>query len=106
MAEDMKATYHLPGLFEFYGFYKIFLPVFYAHREFFYEWCQIGSIYGAPAECLWGGGRAGYGENGIEKDVLALSKEFGFSVRLTLSNSMLEKEHLGDRKCNQLCLVH
>lgn len=103
MAEDMKATYHLPGLFEFYEFYKIFLPVFYAHREFFYEWCQIGSIYGAPAECLWGGGRAGYGENGIEKDVLALSKEFGFSVRLTLSNSMLEKEHLGDRKCNQLC---
>lgn len=103
MAKDMKATYHLPGLFEFYEFYKIFLPVFYAHREFFYEWCQIGSIYGAPAECLWGGGRAGYGENGIEKDVLALSKEFGFSVRLTLSNSMLEKEHLGDRKCNQLC---
>ena len=61
--EDMKATYQLPGLFEFYEFYKIFLPVFYAHREFFYEWCQIGSIYGAPAECLWGGGRAGYGEN-------------------------------------------
>lgn len=103
MAKDMKATYHLPGLFEFYEFYKTFLPVFYAHREFFYEWCQIGSIYGAPAECLWGGGRAGYGENGIEKDVLALSKEFGFSVRLTLSNSMLEKEHLGDRKCNNLC---
>ncbi len=99
----MKAIYHLPGLFEFYEFYRIFLPVFYGHRDFFYEWCQIGSIYGAPAECLWGGGRAGYGENGIEKDVLALSKEFGFSVRLTLSNSMLEKEHLGDRKCNNLC---
>lgn len=39
--------YHLPGLFEFYGFYKLFLSVFFEHREFFYEWCDIGSIYGA-----------------------------------------------------------
>ena len=53
--------YHLPGLFEFYGFYKLFLSVFFKHREFFYEWCDFGSIYGAPADCLWGGGRAGFG---------------------------------------------
>lgn len=41
------AYYHLPGLFEFYGLYRMFLPLFYHHREYFYNWCAIGSIYGA-----------------------------------------------------------
>lgn len=43
------AYYHLPGLFEFYELYRVFLPLFYEHREYFYDWCDIGSIYGAPA---------------------------------------------------------
>ena len=45
-----KAYYHLPGLFEFYELYREFLPLFRAHREYFYDWCDIGSIYGAPAD--------------------------------------------------------
>ena len=27
------ACYHLPGLFEFYDFYRVFLPLFRQHRE-------------------------------------------------------------------------
>lgn len=53
-----KAYYHLPGLFEFYELYQVFLPLYRQHRDWFYDWCEIGSIYGAPADCLWGGGRA------------------------------------------------
>lgn len=41
------AHYHLPGLFEFYELYRMFLPLFREHREYFYDWCDIGSIYGA-----------------------------------------------------------
>ena len=44
-----------PGLFEFYELYRRFLPLFRTHREYFYDWCEIGSIYGAPENCLWGG---------------------------------------------------
>lgn len=33
------ACYHLPGLFEFYDFYRVFLPLFRQHREYFYDWC-------------------------------------------------------------------
>lgn len=66
-----KAYYHLPGSFEFYELYREFLPLFRAHREYFYDWCDIGSIYGAPADCVWGGGRAGFGEHD-PKEVLAL----------------------------------
>ncbi len=96
------AHYHLPGLFEFYELYKVFLPLWRAHRDWFYSWCDIGSVYGAPADCLWGGGRAGFGEVRAE-DVLALMSEYGISSRLTFSNSLLRKEHLSDRKCNELC---
>ena len=48
-----KAYYHLPGLFEFYEFYQVFLPLFREHREYFYDWCEIGSIYGAPDDCIF-----------------------------------------------------
>ena len=94
--------YHLPGLFEFYELYRIFLPLFQEHRDWFYPWCDIGSIYGAPADCLWGGGRTGSG-NADTADVIELSRQFGFSVRLTFSNSLLRPEHLSDRLCNSLC---
>ena len=97
-----KAYFHLPGLFEFYELYRMFLPLFREHREYFYDWCEIGSIYGAPAECIWGGGRAGFGENDPE-EVLELMQEYGISARLTFSNSLLRQEHLSDRKCNALC---
>ena len=98
------ACYHLPGLFEFYELYRVFLPLFREHREYFYDWCDVGSVYGAPADCLWGGGRVGFGDNNPQ-DVLALMREYGISARLTFSNSLLREEHLANGKCNQLCAM-
>lgn len=102
--DKKTAYYHLPGLFEFFEFYRVFLPLFYEKREWFYEWCRIGSIYGAPADCLWGGGRAGFGDNS-PKEVLELMGEYQISARLTFSNSLLKEEHLRDRRCNELCRI-
>ena len=98
------AHYHLPGLFEFYDLYRAFLPLYRTHREYFYDWCDIGSLYGAPAGCLWGGGRAGFGDDDPRK-VLALTRKYGISARLTFSNSLLRREHLSDRACNALCAL-
>ncbi len=98
----MRIYYHLPGLFEFYELYRIFLKLFREHREYFYDWCDIGSIYGAPDDCLWGGGRVGYGDEKPE-NVAALMKEYNISARLTFSNSLLREDHLSDKKCNLLC---
>ena len=100
----MKRTayYHLPGLFEFYELYRVFLPLFRTHREYFYDWCEIGSLYGAPSDCIWGGGRTGFG-SADPGEVLALTQEYGISARLTFSNSLLREEHLADTKCNALC---
>ncbi|MBR5973716.1 MAG: hypothetical protein IK020_00865 [Clostridiales bacterium] len=99
-----KAYYHLPGLFEFYELYKRFLTLFREHREYFYDWCEIGSIYGAPGDCIWGGGRVGFGDADPEA-VASLMKEYGISSRLTFSNSLLTEEHLSDKKCNDLCAL-
>ncbi|MDD6844174.1 MAG: hypothetical protein PUE32_01170 [Clostridia bacterium] len=101
-SHKITAYYHLPGLFEFYELYRVFLPLYFGHREYFYDWCDIGSIYGAPADCIWGGGRVGLGESGPE-EVMALVEEYGISARLTFSNSLLKEEHLSDKKCNELC---
>ena len=98
------AYYHLPGLFEFYELYRMFLPLFREHREYFYDWCDIGSIYGAPPDCIWGGGRVSL-EDHDAGEVLALLQEYGISARLTFSNSKLIEEHLSDGKCNELCAL-
>ena len=102
--QNVMAHYHLPGLFEFYELYRAFLPLFREHREYFYDWCDIGSIYGAPADCIWGGGRVGFGDADPQK-VLALMQEYGISARLTFSNSLLREEHLSDKQCNRLCAL-
>ena len=99
-----KAYFHLPGLFEFYELYRVFLPLFCEHREYFYDWCEIGSVYGAPSDCIWGGGRV---EEGYEDPckVLELMEKYEISARLTFSNSLIRKEHLMDKRCNALCAV-
>ena len=102
MEKPAAACYHLPGLFEFYELYRRFLPLYREHREYFYDWCTIGSIYGAPAGCIWGGGRTSFGD-ADPQEVLALMQEYKISARLTFSNSLLREEHLLDQKCNALC---
>ena len=102
--EKHTAYYHLPGLFEFYDLYSVFLPLFRGPRDYFYDWCEIGAVYGAPADCVWGGGRVGFGEH-EPREVLKLMQEYGVSSRLTFSNSLLCAEHLSDRKCNALCAL-
>lgn len=104
MSKKEKAYFHLPGLFEFYELYKVFLPLFYHHREYFYDWCEIGSIYGSPEDCLWGGGRLGEG-NQNPYEVLSLMDQYHISSRLTFSNSLLQEKHLQDKRCNDLCTL-
>ena len=58
--KNKKIYYHLPGLFEFYELYCVFLPLYKEHREYFYDWCEISSIYGSPADCLEGTEKVDY----------------------------------------------
>ena len=57
-----------------------------------------------PADCIWGGGRAGFGDEN-PAEVAELMREYAVSARLTFSNTLLREEHLTDRKCNALCTL-
>ena len=93
------AYFHLPGLYEFYDFYREFLPIYFTHKEFFYDWCEIGSIYGSPKDCLWSGGRTSDAD-ASNKDVFDLIKKYKISARLTFSNSLIYQTHLKNLICN------
>ena len=67
-----------------------------------YNWCEIGSIYGSPTDCIWGGGRIELSDASAH-EVFALLNKYSISARLTFSNSLLTKDHLNDRTCNDLC---
>ena len=97
-----KVYYHLPGLFEFYDFYEKFLPLYRNKRHYVYDWCEIGSIYGSPADCIWSGGRISYVNHDPDK-VFSFMKDFNISARLTFSNSEIQQKHLSDLRCNELC---
>lgn len=94
------AQFHLPGLFEFTELYKHFIPLFYSHREFFYDFINITSIYGAPFDYIWSGGRISL--TGDIDEALDLLRKYNIQARLTFSNSKLEEKHLSDPKCNNL----
>ena len=84
MEQAGVAHYHLPGLFEFYELYRVFLPLFREHREYFYDWCDIGSIYGAPADCVWGGGRVGGGTKFCLKMLQSVAVQIRFTTHCTI----------------------
>lgn len=101
MMKEKAAYFHLPGLFEHEEFYRIFLSFYRDHRDYFYPWVRLASLYGAPLDCLWGGGRLG--GDASKEEAIFICQEFHLSARLTLSNSLLKEEHLSDKKCNALC---
>ena len=107
--DQFTAQYHLPGLFEFYALYRLFLPLFFEHREYFYDWCGIGSIYGAPEGCLWGGGRVGCGDCD-PRDALALLRGHSYQEFYTNGGTndfrhMRPKEHYLEHLRRNLALT-
>ncbi len=99
--EKRIAYFHLPGLFEFYDLYKVFLPLFYGHIEYFSDWCDIGSIYGAPADCLWNGGRVGFGEND-PKEVLGINAEIWHFIAADFRQFLASERTPFRQKFNEL----
>lgn len=92
--------YHLPGIFESFGFYTLFVQMYNNEREKFYDWAQIGSIYGSPHECLWNGGRLKFFTTPYENEVIDFIKEYNLSCRFTFTNPFITEELTHDGFCN------
>ena len=76
---NLTAHYHLPGLFEFYELYSVFLPLFRKHREMFYTGATSARFTAHRLIVSGAAGRAGFGEADV-RDVLALLSEYGIST--------------------------
>ena len=66
-------------------------------RYWFHLWRPGGLPLGRRPRQSFGDGDA--------REVLALTKEYGISARLTFSNSLLREKHLADKQCNRLCTL-
>lgn len=98
-----KIQFHLPGLFEKFYFYQNFIQILKNNSEKFYSDFEISSIYGAPLNALWNGGRYQYNQTAISEDfILKFLKINNISCSLIFSNSLLEEKHLSDTYCNSL----
>lgn len=93
--------YHLPGLFEYFDIYKILIDIFQNEPHKFRE-VQIGSIYGAPTDCLWNGGRTGYNAESDVFEVASWAQSHRINCALTFTNCLLEEKHFQDKSCNAL----
>ena len=94
--------FHLPGIFEHFDLYQMFMVLYTQEREKFHDWAQIGSIYGAPREAFWNGGRWKDFNSPSEDVVAAFIQHFNLSCRFTFSNPHITDEYLHDSFCNML----
>jgi hypothetical protein len=93
--------YHLPGLFEYFGLYNDLVRLYTSERDKFND-CEIGSIYGAPPNTLWTGGRSGVDGCSNIFEVLNWSQENNIHCNLTFTNCLLSPDMFLDKYCNLL----
>lgn len=94
--------FHLPGIFEHFDFYLIFLAAYHEDRDKFYEWAKIGSIFGAPFEAFWNGGRLKRFQSPWEEDVISMVRYYDIPCRFTFTNPHIDEQLCFDGFCNML----
>jgi hypothetical protein len=93
--------FYLPGLFEFFDLYVIFMDIF-QHEKFKFRDCEIGAIYGAPQNTIWNGGRIRYATYTDINNVKNWSIDENINCALTFTNCLIEENHLDNIYCNEL----
>ena len=96
--------YYLPGLFEFFNLYIVFMDMF-KHEKYKFRKCEIGGIYGAPQGAIWNGGRARGSTYMDIDDVKNWSIDEEIPCGLTFTNCCLTEEHLSNIFCNEIARI-
>lgn len=95
--------FHLPGLFEHFGLYQLVMFFYNTERDRFYDWVNIGSIYGSPYGAYWNGGRIKGGVEPLHEDIVVqFAKEYNFSCRFTFTNPHIDERYINDNFCNMI----
>ena len=93
--------YYLPGLFEFFDLYTVFVDIF-QKENYKFRNCDIGAIYGAPKFTIWNGGRIRDTSCMEIENILNWSRDKNISCSLTYTNCLLKENDLYNIFCNEL----
>lgn len=101
---NSKTIFHLPGIFSSTALCIRLLEDMRINPQHYYDNIEIGSMYGCPGG-IWNGGRITFlrikSVNELEC-IKNFMDSFNIPIRLTLTNSLIEEQHLSDTYCNIL----
>lgn len=100
----MAVNFHIPDFMNHFYLNMILIKTMEDFPECFHQGLKIASVFGNFGGSVWNGGRYLGGNTAIEA-VKAVTKAFndkGIPLRFTLTNPLIEKEHLGDSFSNKM----
>lgn len=101
----MTAKFHIPGIYSHFYLNVNLINLVHNRPEMFREGVEIASVYGTFPPAIWNGGRS-FKEYVSLQDCRNIISHYNgrkVPVRFTFTNPMLEKRHLDDEFCNELC---
>lgn len=104
MDYSKETIFHLPGFFEKPVIYQKLLWIYNNERHKFRNNTKIGSIYGAPGNSIWNGGRlvrGAYTRQELENSCI-FATDMNIPIRFTFTNCLIENKHLNDTYCNMI----
>lgn len=104
MDYSKETIFHLPGFFEKPVIYQKLLWIYNNERHKFRKNTKIGSIYGAPGNSIWNGGRlvrGAYTRQELENSCI-FATDMNIPIRFTFTNCLIENKHLNDTYCNMI----
>lgn len=97
-----KIYFHLPGFYELFKINSNLINIINKFPKMLKDNICIGSFYGTFPSAIWNGGRlvAGYISHSDMKYIINYYNSFGYPIRFTWTNTLLEKKHTYDTYCN------
>lgn len=100
-----KVHFYVPDFYSNAGLYCMLADFIEHIPQWFFDDFKISAAYGSFPNCIWNGGRVGFGEitrTTMDKVIRELNSR-GIAVRFTFTNPLLEEKHMSDTFSN-ICL--
>lgn len=95
-------NFYLPDFTKHLNLNLYIIKLLKEHPEYFYDYINIGAIYGAFGGSIWNGGRVipGIASKPKVKETIEQINNLNIPIRFTYTNHLLTEEDLHDRYCN------
>lgn len=100
----MRVRFHLPDIMRHFRLNIILLDYLDKHPNMFRDGVEVASVYGCFPNMTWNGGAFIQGNMDVRviKEVLNQYNRRGAALRFTLTNPLIEMDHLSDKLCGSV----